>query len=96
MPMKSSYHPLGCSLGLNTDELKAIQEKKSSDDEALEDVLRSWLQRDKKMFGPCTWKMLVKAIDKLSGESNCELAKRIASNHPGELYLLNFIHCWSS
>ena len=85
--IQSAYHPLGQWLRLSNDDLKAIHKAypdESMADQALKDVLLLWLNQKYRVekFGPPTWRMLVEAVDKMTGGNNHELAKEIASNHP--------------
>ena len=91
--IQSAYFPLGRSLRLRNDDLKAICEmhpSKSDAEQALNDVLLLWLcqKYNVRRFGPPTWKMLVEAVDKKTGGNNHELAKEIASNHPAGIKLV--------
>ena len=86
-PLQSLYFSLGRALRLQMDSMKAIREahlRESDTEHALNDVILLWLRRkyNVERFGPPTWRMLVKAVDKETGGNNHELAKKIASGHP--------------
>ena len=82
--IKSAYFSLGLALRLRNDDLKVIRARESDAQEALKDVLLLWLRKKYNVdrFGPPTWRMLVKAVDKKSCGNNYELVKEIASHHP--------------
>ena len=87
LPIKAVYFPLGECLRLSSCDLKVIREAYpdgSMADQALKDVLLLWLNQKYKVekYGLPTWRMLVEAVDKMTGRINHELAKEIASNHP--------------
>ena len=81
--IKSAYYNLGISLRLEHCDLKRIREKCCSEEDGLTDVLLVWLRKqyNVKRFGPPTWRMMVKAVDKDSGGNDHELAKKIALKH---------------
>ena len=82
--LQSVYYPLGQSLRLDIDELKAIRDEYPNAEQALEEVILLWLKKKYKVekYGPPTWQMLVEAVDRRKGGNDHELAKKIASKHP--------------
>ena len=85
--IKLRYYYIGQSLRLHPADLINIRDKyrnESNAEQALEEVLLLWLDKkyNVETFGPPTWRMLVKAIDRKGGGNNHELAKQIASKHP--------------
>ena len=82
--LQSVYYPLGQSLRLDIADLKAIHDAYPNADQALEEVILLWLEKkyNVEKYGPPTWRMLVKAIDRKKGGNNHELAKIIASKYP--------------
>ena len=82
--LQSVYYPLGQSLRLDIDELKAIRDTSPNADQALEEVILLWLKKkyNVEKYGPPTWRMLVEAVDRKRGGNNHELAKKIASKYP--------------
>ena len=90
--ISSQYDVFGKALGMAPDYLDDIREERQK---ALEIVLRAWLKQQNykpEMHGHPSWRKLVEAVDKIdpNSESNHELAKTIASEHPipGNVYSL--------
>ena len=82
--LRSQYYELGVGLGLSEDTLERRKHEGCRDLRLLKQVLRAWLKGDKQKR---TWRMLVKAIDKLYGETAHEVAMEIASLHPSGIIL---------
>ena len=82
--LSAYYYDLGIALNLKSSKLKAIQKQYPSDvQQAFDDVLYAWLRCEyhkKHMCDPPTWRILVKAVDKI----NPAQAKAIATAHPLE------------
>ena len=92
--LSAEYYRLGIALNLKPSKLKAIQKQYPSDvQQAFDDVLYAWLRwKYHKKHGPPTWRMLVKAVDKI----NPALAKTIATAHPleGKSGLRSLLYPW--
>ena len=79
--LSAEYYQLGIALNLKSSKLKAIQKQYPSDvQQAFDDVLYAWLRWEYHMGDPPTWRILVKAVDKI----NPAQAKAIATAHPLE------------
>ena len=80
------WSSLGLALRLLPSDLSAIAAAHPGDPySCLQTVIVKWLQKCYiyQMFGPPTWKMLVKAVGNPAGGNNRTLAERIAKKHPG-------------
>ena len=83
--LDSRYYDIGMGLRLNLSELDSIEESfHRNPRRALTRVVVAWLQKkyNVQKFGPPTWRMLVKAVDRPAGGNDHNLAKKIAANHP--------------
>ena len=80
------YYSLGRSLRLDLRQLNEIRKTYLLDkdaEQALNDVLFLWLskQYDTDRFGCPTRRVLIEAVAKRLGGNNCDLAKKMVSNH---------------
>ena len=94
LTIQSRYYYLGRSLNLEIADLRKIRDSNPSESDGLEDVLLLWLGQhyDVNQHGPPTWRKLVEAVNDVGGGNNCELAKKIASNHPAGTHT-KLVHC---
>ena len=86
MSLAARYDGIGITLGLSPGELEVIRRNCVGDAKgALGQVIRTWLRQSYNvgMFGPPSWRSLVKMVDSPAGGESPMLAKRIASKHKG-------------
>ena len=74
---------IGAWLKLSQVQLDVIRTQSAGRTEAMEKIISSWLRGkyNTEMFGPPTWKMLVKAVGASTGGNNMALAEKIAKAH---------------
>ena len=86
MSLAARYDGIGITLGLSSGELEIIRRDCVGDSRrALGQVIRTWLRQSYNVgvFGPPSWRSLVKTVDSPAGGGNHVIAKRIASKHKG-------------